>query len=117
MSKPQNTNGGTCPLWCKSCIKVCHDCEFWTHVRGKHPQSGQDLDHWSCAITMIPMLSIENTMAQRQTTASIDAFRNEVHKANDTAMVGAIANLNIHMRDLEQHQLPAFSPKRLIENN
>lgn len=114
MSKPTNTGGGTCPLWCKACSKVCHECEFWTHVRGKHPQTGIDMDHWSCAFTMMPMLSIENTMAQRQTTASIDAFRGEVHKANDTSMIGAISHLNRQFEDAKQ--LTTVSAQKLIGN-
>ena len=116
MSKPSNTNGGTCPLWRKACAVVCQSCELWTHIRGKHPQTGADLDHWSCAFVMMPVLSIENTQAQRQTTASIDAFRNEVHKSADQSLVGAIAQLNNHMREVQQQQLPAFSAPRLIEN-
>ena len=95
MSKPKHTDPTSyCPLWRKKCVSVCHTCEFWDHVRGKHPQTNADVDHWACAIKMTVMLSIENTQAQRGTMASIDQFRKEVHTANDQAMVSAIARLN-----------------------
>jgi len=116
MSKPQNTNGGMCPLFRKACAKVCHTCELWDHIRGKHPQTGQDLDHWACAFKMHTMLSIESTMAQRQTTASIDMMRKEVHDNKDTAIVGTISHLNRQFEDMKQQQLPAFSAPKLIEN-
>ena len=93
--KPKHADDGMyCPLWRKSCVKVCHTCEWWDHVRGKHPQTGHDIDHWACALKMMPMLSIENTMVARQTTASVDELRKEVHQANDQAMVGAMVRLN-----------------------
>jgi hypothetical protein len=27
-------------MWRKLCVKVCHSCEFWDHIRGKNPQTG-----------------------------------------------------------------------------
>ena len=111
MTKPINTSGGYCPLWKKQTSKVCHTCELWDHVRGKHPQSGADLDHWACAFKMHTMLSIEHTMVARQTTASVDELRKEVHRSSDQAMAGAIGHLN---REL-QAAIPV-SPQKLIEN-
>lgn len=53
------------------------------HVRGMNPQTGEDIDHWGCAVTWLPMLTIENSQQQRQTGAAVESFRNEVVKAND----------------------------------
>ena len=41
------------------------------------------MDHWSCAITWMPMLTIENSQQQRHTGAAVESFRNEVVKSNN----------------------------------
>lgn len=112
MSKPHNTNGMHCPLYRKACSKVCHTCEFWDHVRGKHPQTGQDMDHWCCTMKMQTLLSIENTMAARQTTASVDQLRKEVRESSDQAMAGAIGHLNQQMA----HAIATATPPKLLGN-
>lgn len=97
--KPKHADDGMhCPLYRKACVKVCHTCEFWDHIRGKNPQTGQDIDYWACTMKMHTMLQIEHTMVARQTTASVDELRKEVHQGNDQAMVGAIAHLNQQVR-------------------
>lgn len=94
MSKPINTSGMHCPLWRKPCVKVCHTCELYEHLRGKHPQTGQDMDTWICAYRAHTYLQTEHTMASRQVHASIDELRKEVRRSHDTAMAGAIAHIN-----------------------
>ena len=76
--KPIAKSDMYCPLWRKPMSKVCHTCEWWTHVRGKHPQGEEIVDHWGCAISWLPMLMIENSQMQRQTGAAVESFRNEV---------------------------------------
>ena len=49
-------------------------------VRGKHPQTGEEVDDWNCAMTWLPVLLIENSQMQRQTGAAVESFRNEVVK-------------------------------------
>lgn len=49
-------------------------------VRGKHPQTGADVDEWGCAMSWLPVLLIENSQQQRQTGAAVESFRNEVAK-------------------------------------
>ena len=122
MSKPQHADDGTyCPLWRKSCHKVCHTCKWYNLVRGKHPQTNEDVDRWDCAMSLLPMLQIENAMVGRQTTASVDAMRQEVRQSSDQAMAGAIAQLNRDAqlsRDIALASLvSAPSPAtKLIEN-
>jgi capsule polysaccharide export protein KpsE/RkpR len=48
-----------------------------------NPNTGEDVDHWSCAVTWMPMLTIENSQQQRQTGAAVESFRNEVVKSNE----------------------------------
>ena len=76
--------GKYCPLIKKDCIGL--QCSWFMLVRGKNPQSGQDVDEWGCAMTWLPVLLIENSQQQRQTGAAVESFRNEVVKsAEDVA--------------------------------
>jgi len=77
IERPRATKGQTCPLRQKDMSTVCHTCPWWTQVRGKHPQSEDVIDHWSCAIAFLPVLLIENTQMQRQTGAALESARNE----------------------------------------
>lgn len=74
-------SGNFCPLIKKDCIE--NKCSWYMHVRGINPNTGEDVDHWSCAVTWMPMLTIENSQQQRQTGAAVESFRNEVVKSND----------------------------------
>ena len=52
-------------------------CSWFTQIRGTHPQTGQEIDEWGCAVTWVPTLLIENSQQQRQTGAAVESFRNE----------------------------------------
>jgi hypothetical protein len=97
--KPRAKGDMKCPLWQKPMKQVCHTCEWWIHVRGKHPQSEEILDQWGCAIAWLPVLMIENSQMQRQTGAAVESFRNEMVAANQ------------HIA-LEQRRLGAISYKQ-----
>lgn len=115
MPKPMHTDATSwCPLWRKKCVSVCHTCEWWQHVRGKHPQTHADIDHWACSISMMVVLSIENTQAQRGTTASVDEMRKEVRASSDQAIIGAISQINRTVGGTAV--VDATSPTRLLEN-
>lgn len=73
--------GSYCPLLKKDCIGI--KCAWMTQVKGTNPQTGQDVDEWSCAITWLPLLLIENSQQQRQTGAAVESFRNEMVKGNE----------------------------------
>jgi hypothetical protein len=68
--------GTFCPLIKKDCIET--KCSWFTQVRGANPNTGQEIDEWSCAVTWLPMLMIENSQQQRQTGAAVESFRNEM---------------------------------------
>lgn len=82
VEKPRAKAGMLCPLWKKDMSKVCHTCEWWTHLRGKHPQGEEIIDQWGCAIAWLPVLMVENSQMQRQTGAAVESFRNEMVKIN-----------------------------------
>lgn len=65
-----------CPLTGDDCMK--HNCEWYTHIIGANPQTGEKIDKFGCAMTFLPMLLIENSQQQRQTGAAVESFRNEV---------------------------------------
>jgi hypothetical protein len=75
--------GEKCPLLKKDCIKL--DCAWFTSVHGVNPETNEPVEHWKCAMTWLPGLLIENTFHQRHTGASVESFRNEMVKANETA--------------------------------
>ena len=75
-----------CPLGseCES-IKdgVKYLCPWYIQIRGKHPQSEEEVDDWRCAISWTPLLLIENSQQQRQTGAAVESFRNEMVNQNN----------------------------------
>jgi hypothetical protein len=73
---------GNCPLYQRDMSEVCHNCAWFTQVRGKHPQTNEDVDQWQCAITWLPILLINNAQASHQTGAAVESFRNEMVKLN-----------------------------------
>lgn len=74
--------GDFCPLLKKDCMGI--KCSWFTQMRGTHPNTGQPVDEWGCAITWLPVLLVENSQQQRQTGAAVESFRNEMVKANET---------------------------------
>ena len=86
--------GKYCPLIKKDCIGL--QCNWFMQVRGKHPQTGEDVDEWGCAVTWMPVSLIENSQQQRQTGAAVESFRNEVAKTSE--MNQQLFALDIHNR-------------------
>jgi len=70
-----------CPL---NGFKKCKqfDCAWFIQIKGKHPQTGADVDEYGCAMAMMPLLMIENSRQTNQAGAAIESFRNEMVKAN-----------------------------------
>ena len=74
-----------CPStgFAKSCREIIADCDCpkFVTIRGTNPQGGE-VNQSGCVDSFIPMLLIENSQMQRQTSASVDSFRNEMVMAN-----------------------------------
>jgi hypothetical protein len=100
--------GDFCPLIRKKCIE--HKCAWYMHVRGMNPNTGEDVDHWNCAVGWLPMLTIENSQQQRQTNATIDAFRNEVHSSNEK-------NIQLYMEGLQNQNILPVNVTPLTTNS
>ena len=73
--------GKFCPLIGKDCIGL--QCSWFTQIRGMNPNTGEEIDEWGCAVTWLPMLLIENSQQQRETSASIQSARNESVRDNE----------------------------------
>jgi hypothetical protein len=73
--------GTFCPLIKKDCVGL--KCAWFMQVRGTNPNTGKEVDEWGCAITWMPILTIENSQQQRQTGAAVESFRNEMVKSNE----------------------------------
>jgi hypothetical protein len=80
MQRPQPT---FCPLIQGTCKQF--DCLFWTQLRGTHPQTGQEIDEYDCAVRWLPILLIENAKEVRQGAAAVESLRNRVVAARVTA--------------------------------
>lgn len=83
--------GSFCPLIKEDCVGI--KCHWFTQVRGTNPNTGQEVDEWSCAITWLPMLLIENSQQQRQTGAAVESFRNEMVRSNEVGQQVLLASL------------------------
>lgn len=77
----QLTPGKFCPLVKADCKGLA--CSWFTQIRGTNPNTGAEIDEWSCAVTWLPVLLIENAQQSRQTGAAVESFRNEVASVNN----------------------------------
>jgi hypothetical protein len=75
-----------CPLIQASCKQL--GCSWFQHVQGMHPQTGEQIDEWRCAMAWLPMLLVENSRQTSQAGAAIESFRNEVVRRQDDAALG-----------------------------
>ena len=75
----------SCPLG-HTCRTETEDeirqCAWYVKLRGKDPQSDQEVDEWGCAIAWQPILQIEHSQFERQTGAAVESLRNEVVAAS-----------------------------------
>ena len=81
------------------------ECAWFVQMRGTDPNSGKEVDEYSCGIAWIPMLLVENGMQSRQSGAAIESFRNEMVKANDSSQkllkAATQATSNVQLIDIK----------------
>ena len=73
MAKPKQ--GNLCPLIGEDCREL--ECAWYTKISGTHPQTGEPVDEYGCAVAWIPFLQVDNSKAINQTGAAIESLRNE----------------------------------------
>lgn len=71
------------------------DCAWFIQVRGKNPNTGEDIDNWGCAMAWMPIMMVENSQQQRQTGAAVESFRNEMVKANEMSQRVLLATAQV----------------------
>ena len=70
-----------CPLGSvceKAADGVIERCAWYVNIRGKDPQSEQEIDEWRCAMAWQPILMVENAQTNRGQTQALESFRNEM---------------------------------------
>lgn len=94
-----------CPLLKKPCIE--DGCKFWTRLIGTHPQTGNPVDHYDCAVTWIPVMLVETAKEVRQSAAATESFRNEAVQRQDrlNLLLAAAAEVGLDHAS-PQHRLP-----------
>lgn len=90
----------TCPMLKGPCIEA--KCKWWVHIRGKHPQSGAELDFPDCAVKWLPVLLIENAQEMRQTAAAVESARNEQVKSA-ALLTGALMGMGERVIELPRN--------------
>ena len=99
--------GKFCPLIGKDCIGL--QCSWFSQVRCLNPNTGEEIDDWSCAVTWLPTLMIENSQQQRHTSSAIESFRNETVNSTMKAQ-------EIYQRELELKAQERLMQSRQIKN-
>lgn len=79
----QLNKGDYCPLLKKKCIGL--KCSWFARIQGYDTNTGKEVDEYQCAVSLLPMLLVENSGQQRQTGAAVESFRNEMVKANENS--------------------------------
>lgn len=82
---PRAADGLVCPYHQRDTADVCHCCPKWVQIRGADPQTGEELDRWSCADALLPLLLIEGAQQTRQLSGATESFRNEMTQAHQVA--------------------------------
>jgi len=78
-------------------------CSWFTQLRGTHPQTGQEIDEWMCAVASLPMLQIEVAKQARSGAAATESFRNEFVNMNGiNPMLNALAQLPPTANNIKQ---------------
>jgi len=102
MAKPPAPVGSMCPLWRKGVEKVCHTCEWYERMVGTHPQSGEPIDKWGCAIRWMPILQVEARKGLDGVQKATESFRNQVTAMNQPKPVVILAPK--HMREASHEE-------------
>jgi hypothetical protein len=100
----QLKNGTFCPLLKKDCVGL--QCAWFTRIQGVDMNTGNQVDEYQCAIAWMPMLLIENSGQQRQTSAAVESFRNEMVKSNETSQKVLLASLMAAQPNTQRQDIP-----------
>lgn len=60
-----------------------HRCAWFVQLRGRNPNTGEEVDERGCAMAWMPVLLIETAGAARSTSAAVESFRNNMLELNN----------------------------------
>ncbi|MCO4881568.1 hypothetical protein VOI32_14050 [Paraburkholderia caribensis] len=99
----------TCPFLKKPCIE--HECTMWTHIQGKHPQTGAIQDVWDCSVKWTPVLMVDHVHGLRGIQAAMESARNEITQRqdvlNDSIRIAA-SRQSARIRDIQPDATPSL---------
>ena len=78
------------------------DCAWFCQMRGTDPNTGKEVDEYSCAVAWLPMLLVENAAQSRSAGAAIESFRNEMVKGQKESAKMLHATALMQMGESEQ---------------
>ena len=84
------TKSADCPLGAK-CEEfktedgkpVLYRCPWYVQIKGFNSNTGEEKDHWGCAIAWMPALTINAANESRKGAAATESFRNEMVKQGE----------------------------------
>lgn len=96
-----------CPLGAK-CEEVKTDggkqyiarCPWYVHVRGTDNNTGEEMDHFACAIAWMPTLMVQTANESRRGAAATVDFRNHVMNARPIQTAEALRAIRLNDVDL-----------------
>ena len=62
---------------------VLYRCPWYVRVSGTDNNTGEEKDHWGCAIAWMPTLMINTANESRKGAAAPESFRNEMVKQGE----------------------------------
>jgi len=71
------------------------DCAWFIEIHGTHPNTGEPLKDWGCAMAWMPVMMIENSRQQHSTASAVESFRNEMVKSNEASQRILLATAGI----------------------
>lgn len=80
---PHAHPGLICPLHKKDVSKVCHTCPWWCSVDLVNRNTGDKVDEWRCAISLLPFIMLENAYQARHAGEATEGMRDEIIKRMD----------------------------------
>jgi hypothetical protein len=83
------------------------ECAWFIKIAGTNPNTGKEVEEWSCSMAWMPMLMIENSQQQRSTSAAVESFRNEMVKNNEVGQRVLLAAAGV----------PQQTQKMILESN
>jgi len=59
------------------------ECAWFTKLVGKNPQGEKEIEEWGCAVTMLPLILIDQNVGIRGTQSAVESFRNKMIEQQD----------------------------------